>query len=76
VAHYAASGNGSAELGYGRTDVSLSHSFVLAGKPGTASLGVNYLYTPTVNTYQGPGRYFSANYSRSLGFFGQLRVAL
>lgn len=75
VAHYSASGDGIYELRYARTDLTVSHAFLLGGQPGTLSLTLGYLDTPTVNTYQEVGTYYTSTYDRRLSVQGQLRMA-
>lgn len=75
VAHYAASGDGINESRYARTDLTATRAFLLGGQPGTLSLTVAYLDTPTVTTYQEATTYYTATYDRRLSVHGQLRVA-
>jgi len=78
IAHYAASGNGPYELGYGRTDLTLAHHFALADHPTSLSLTVGYLQTPATKTYVGLGGtndYVSAYYDSRFRVFGQARIA-
>jgi iron complex outermembrane receptor protein len=78
MAHYAASGNGPYELGYGRTDVTIAHSLLLDSHPASLSLSVGYLMTPATQTYIGIGgsnNYVPAYYDNRLSLFGQARIA-
>lgn len=75
VAHYAASGDGVHELRYSRTDLTIAHAFALGTQPGSASLTLSYLGTPSVNTYQDGARYFTSTYNRQFSIHGQVRVA-
>lgn len=75
MAHYGASGDGIHELRYARTDLTATRAFLLGGQPGTLSLTVAYLDTPTVNTYQEAGSFYTATYDRRLSVHGQLRLA-
>ncbi|RZL02899.1 MAG: TonB-dependent receptor [Rubrivivax sp.] len=75
VAHYAASGDGVHERRYARTDLTVAHAFWLGTQPGSASLTLAYLATPSVNTYQDATRYFTSTFNRQLSIHGQVRVA-
>lgn len=75
VAHYMASGDGVHELRYSRTDLTIAHAFSLGAQPGSASLTLSFLDTPSVNTYQDGPRYFTSTYNRQFSIHGQVRVA-
>ena len=78
MAHYAASGNGQYELGYGRTDLTLAHQFALADHPASLSMTVGYRQTPATQTYVGLGAssdYVSAYYDNRFSIVGQARIA-
>lgn len=73
--HYFASGNGVNERLYERSDITLSHEFMLDTLPASAMLVVGYLHTPVVNTYLSSIGYFSHSYNSRLSFNGKVRVA-
>lgn len=75
LAHYAASGNGLYELGYGRTDLTLAHAFMLGEQSASASLTVAYLSTPAVHNYIDNQSYFTAAYDKRWSIVGQVRIA-
>jgi iron complex outermembrane receptor protein len=75
LAHYAASGNGLQELGYGRTDLTLAHAFNLGNQAASVSLTLGYLSTPTVRNYIDEQTYSTAGYDDRFSLMGQLRIA-
>lgn len=75
VAHYASSGDGIYELRYARTDLTAARAFLLGGQPGTFSLTLGYLDTPSVVTYKEVGSSYTSTYDRRLSVQGQLRMA-
>jgi iron complex outermembrane receptor protein len=75
VAHYAASGDGVNEVRYARTDLTVSHLFSVGGQPGTLSVTLGYLDTPTVVTYQEVASFYTATYDRRVSVQAQLRMA-
>jgi iron complex outermembrane receptor protein len=75
LAHYAASGNGLVELGYARTDLTLSHYLLLGQAQTTLSLTMGYLQTPATVTYADSTHSFESAYDGRFSFFGQARVA-
>lgn len=76
IAHVGASGNGPTESGYARTDVAVSHGFQMGSQWATVSFGLSYLATPSVTTFLGQDRAFTATYKQRLGVHGQVRVTL
>ena len=75
LAHYAASGNGLQELGYGRTDLTLSHAFNLGNQAASASLTMGYLSTPAVHNHIDEQTYFTSAYDHRVSIVGQVRIA-
>lgn len=75
AAYYGASGDGVHESAYGRTDLTLQHVFNWGVQPGSLSLTLSYLDTPSVSTYLDANRYYTATYDKPLSLHGQLRVA-
>jgi iron complex outermembrane receptor protein len=75
LAHYAASGNGLQELGYGRTDLTLTHAFMLGEQSASASLTVAYLSTPAVHNYIDNQSYYTAAFDKRWSIVGQVRIA-
>lgn len=75
LAYYAAGGDGVHEARYARSDLTLLHTFLLGAQPGSVSLTLSYLDTPSVNTYQDVTRYFTSTYDSQLSIHGQVRVA-
>lgn len=73
--HYLASGNGVNERLYERSDITLSHEFMVDTLPASAMLVVGYLHTPVVNTYLRSIDYFSHSYNSRLSLNGKVRVA-
>lgn len=75
AAYYASSGDGVYENRYGRTDLTVLHLFALQGQPGSVSLTLSYLDTPTVSTFLDANRFYTSTYSSQFGVHGQVRVA-
>jgi len=75
AATYLSSGNGQAERGYARTDLTLIHPFRLGTQTASTTWGLSYLHTPTVSSYLSRSGAFTSTYNQRLGLFGKLRVA-
>ena len=75
VAHYASTGDGVYQRRYGRTDLTLQHQFLCGAQPGSISLTLGYLHTPSVNTYVDTQQFYTSTYDRQLSLLGQFRVA-
>jgi iron complex outermembrane receptor protein len=75
MATFMSSGNGQAERGYARTDLTLIHPFKLGAQAATATWGLSYLHTPTVSSYLSRSGAFTSTYNQRLGLYGKLRVA-
>jgi iron complex outermembrane receptor protein len=75
AAHYAAGGDGIHQSAYGRTDLTVQHAFNWWAQPGSLSLTLSYLDTPSVTTYVDSRRYFTSTYDNPFSIHGQLRVA-
>ncbi len=76
LATYLSSGNGQAEKGYARSDLTVNHPFKLGAQTAAASWGLSYLHTPTVSSYlSGSSGGFQSTYNQRLGLYGKLRVA-
>ncbi|MDI1260969.1 TonB-dependent receptor [Aquabacterium sp.] len=75
AAYYGSSGDGVNEVRYSRSDLTVLRLFSLDGQPGSLSLTLSYLDTPTVNVFLEAHRYYSSTYQSRLGIHGQVRVA-
>lgn len=75
LAFYGASGNGTHESGYGRTDLTVSRHFSLGSQSAQAALTVSYLHTPEITTYLHEGQYFNTYYDSHLQVRGHCRIA-
>jgi hypothetical protein len=69
------SGNGQAERGYARSNLTLDHPFRLGRQAASATWGLSYLHTPTVSTYLSRSGAFTSTYDQRLGLYAKLRVA-
>lgn len=74
LAYYGASGNGYHEERYGRTDLSISRTFMLGPQSVSALVTLSYLDNPIVSTYQHQGMYFTSSYDSRFSIRGQCRI--
>ncbi len=78
LSYYGASGDGLYELRYGRSDLTVSKSFKLGAQPGSVSLILSYLDTPTVSSAfksSATSNSFTSAYDSRLRIQGALRLA-
>lgn len=75
LASYGSTGNGYKERRYARSDVSMSHSFLLGTLPSSTTLVIGYLHTPVVNTYLYSVGAYESSYNDRLSLQGTFRVA-
>jgi iron complex outermembrane receptor protein len=70
-----ASGDGSNELRYDRTDLIISHGFSLGAMPSSATLTMSYLDNPVVNINRPSVGYYTSGNDNRLNVRGALRLA-
>lgn len=79
LAYYGASGDGLNESRYQRMDLTMSHAFKAGSMPGSASLVLSYLDTPSATTNISTSAHssgvFTSSYQRRLGLRGTVRLA-
>lgn len=73
--HTFASGDGINESRYGRTDLTVSRAWPVAGSRVLASLSLSHLSPPQVQTFRNATNYFTSSYDDPLSIHGHVRLS-
>ena len=75
IGHYNATGDGAYELGYARTDLTMSRDQPFAWRNAQASLTLSYLHTRAARNFRDVNRHITAAYDRPLSVLARVRMA-